>query len=74
MAGASPANKFSRIPLEESNTGSWARYPILIPRRVTTCPVSEVSFPANIFNKVVLPVPFLATSAFFSPLAIPKFN
>ena len=37
-----------------------------------TCPVSGVSNPQIIFNRVDFPVPFLATKAILSPLSIPK--
>src|SRR5690348_9190226 len=52
--------------------GSCSRNSIRRSLREVTFPESGDSFPARIFSRLVLPEPFRAMSAIFSPLAIPK--
>src|SRR6056297_2009016 len=53
-------------------SGSCSKNEILMPFRVVTWPVSEVSLPAIMLRMDVLPLPFLAIRAIFWSLLIPK--
>mmetsp|Transcript_7138 Transcript_7138/g.23902 ORF Transcript_7138/g.23902 Transcript_7138/m.23902 type:complete len:208 (-) Transcript_7138:22-645(-) len=63
---------FSATVSPSSNSGSWDKYPILIPGSKYTSPSNAVSTPAKIFINVDLPAPFAPKIPIFAPKYMPR--